>query len=250
MNPKESAPIASVTTHAPGTMAVAAPAKTPSPLSSSAPAKSGVMRREVTGILIKVGKTYSLQTPAGTIKEIPVAISSEVDLERYIGSSITAQTENFEIVSLKTDFRPAIRTAKVVERPKTNITPKTVEHSWERHTLSGIFATKAILTAHPGDYVALFSSYDILQEGLAKLLDEFDGTELAWADRPLSSSQKQATRGVYGLIAENMGEFMDVDTVFPKNNNIAKSLIRDCLAQGFRTFDEFKAYFELQLGLQ
>ncbi|MFZ6721676.1 DUF4157 domain-containing protein [Undibacterium sp. Ji49W] len=114
------------------------------------------------------------------------------------------------------------------------------QHSWERHTPSGIFFAQKSGTAYAGDNVAMFD--DMSLEELSAFIAKECAAGAAYAWEHEGGSKRRGRRGNIEMICTSMdGKLFSVDTCYPKNKSIPKATIEAALKAHSDDFDAFLA---------
>jgi hypothetical protein len=200
---------------------------------SQQPAKVGCGSAE--GVLLK-GKDGKYLFKLGSGAEKPVLLNEPMDLEPFVGQTAKADMLNFVIVGFPNGFTPP--------EPSTHIGQNAIDHSFDRHTLRGIFELGRIESKTRGEYIALFD-FDITYAQMKQEIMKADGQRFKWDYR--DASQCEATYKGLKFIGLKLDNKIDVDTAFPTDLRRTKKFINGCLEEHrqkpFESFDDFLGYF-------
>lgn len=180
--------------------------------------KSAVIQRfSVPGTIVEVDGTIYFRNAQGKDKDIPSDIVNSLSLKEHIGTKADAEVDGktFAVTSIVLSNK-YVAPKNAEKKPITaSVSPATLKHVWERHTLHGIHEAGAVKTDYKGDNVALFPK-KTTWEGLKTILMEIDGQPLAWKSR--GSSQFEADYKGIHVIGTAMGDVIDLQTAFPKES--------------------------------
>jgi hypothetical protein len=214
---------------------------------SEAPAKTSPPGFPFTGVLTLSGGTVVIKMPSGMEKAIPASVITERNLANFIGREVTGTMQGPTVVDIKqpVELFTVRKSDGPIAKPKAKVSEQALNHSWDGHTLRGIYRLKAITTKYVGSSVAIFRPTDMTWTEFKEKLMAIDGKELKWTAR--SSSQFESVYNGMKIIGVQIGDDIEVETIFPHNDNVSKEVIEDCLYEHerlpFRSFGGFRKYY-------
>lgn len=203
----------------------------------------------IKGTIRRINDKIILKTSGGTDKPISDELIKEYNLEEMIDKEAEAVMDlaDMSIVGIK-----GVKNVYVVKKsttpivpPKADFSTEAIDHSYDRHTLRGIFRLGKLETTYSGDDVAIFP-LDTTYEELERWLGHLHGKVLKWNYR--DSSQCTAVENGIKVIGVQTGNKVQIETAFPTDYSLPKEFLQFCLDEDkrkpFRDFKEFLDYVE------
>jgi hypothetical protein len=146
-------------------------------------------------------------------------------INSYLARAVELKPEIAEFIDKKfvekTKLNLLVKQSEEAPKIKKNpsISVNAFQHSYLRHTYTGIKKAGKILSSTLGDQISVFPD-NIGESELAGIADKLMKTEVTWNSR--KGGQYEAIIDGIKIIAQLIGSKMDVDSFFPINNSISR----------------------------